>query len=672
MGCTFASCGLFYRYSSPFAERAPSAKLSTMAIPKAADPVSACPCGSGLRHERCCGLDWTAPWPEPGLAPEFGRARAALAAGEEAEAEGLLVELLERSPKNVGALTLLYEFRSTQNRIAAAQVLLARIVRLDPNNLPRTQALALLLLTGGVLAEAEDHARNAVRIAPTDAQSHNLMGMIMTEAQRPQVGEHHYRQAMKLIATPSPILIANLAWNLKNQGRIAKSRKLYEESTQLDPGIFQTLYGWALMEETDRNFARAGELLDEAEKLSPGNPSVLLHRAILHGRVKHYDQALAALDDIERRREGGGLGPIEWTEKGLLLDRMGRYAEAFAAFAEAKRRLRALTGQTYKAEEAAALVGRLKAFFVAPRLKILPRAGVRSDVVQPIFIVGFPRSGTTMIEQTLSAHPLIGAGDELPIVGELTGLIPRMLNSPFAYPEAFAELWLGDQIEGLDNLRDYYLQRARQLGAIRKGARWFTDKMPLNETHLGLIGLIFPEAPIIHLLRHPLDVVLSVFSNHLTHGFYCAYDLKSIARHYALVMGLVEHYRREMALKYLAVRYEDVIDRQEESVRKMLAFVGAPYDRRCLDFQDNRRYARTASYAQVTEKLYDRSRYRYRHYRDELQPVLPILEGTIRQLGYTVDRGGTLSAEKSAGSLNENCITSCDLPSAVITNSLCA
>ncbi len=136
--------------------------------------------------------------------------------------------------------------------------------------------------------------------------------------------------------------------------------------------------------------------------------------------------------------------------------------------------------------------------------------------------------------------------------------------------------------------------------------------MPLNETHLGLINLIFPQAPIIHLIRHPFDVALSVFSNHLTHGFYCAYDLPSIARHYALVMDLVEHYRREMALKFLTVRYEDVIDGQEETVRRMLTFIGAPYDRRCLDFHNNRRYARTASYAQVTEKLYDRSRDRWR------------------------------------------------------------
>ncbi len=131
--------------------------------------------------------------------------------------------------------------------------------------------------------------------------------------------------------------------------------------------------------------------------------------------------------------------------------------------------------------------------------------------------------------------------------------------------------------------------------------------------------------------------MLSVFSNHLTHGFYCAYDLISIAAHYVLVMDLVEHYRREMNLRYLPVWYEDVIDDQESRLREMLAFVGAPFDRRCLDFHENRRYARTASYAQVTEKLYDRSRYRYRAYLKQLAPVIPMLERTILRLGYTVE-----------------------------------
>lgn len=608
-----------------------------MALSNPIDPALRCPCGSGLRHARCCALDWKVRWPEPEPALDFGHARVALPANDKGESEQRIIEFLEYSPKNVGALSLLYELRAAENRTEAMQALLARIVRLDPNNLTATQALALLLFNIGMLSEAERHARNSVRIAPTDAQSHNLMGMIMTEAHRPQVGEHHYRWAMKLVASPSPILIANLAWNLKTQGRIAESRALYEQSVRLDPTIFQTLYGWSRMEETDRNFVRAGELLDAAEQLSPGNPSVLLQRAILHGRAKNYDKALAVLYDITRRREGGGLGPVEWNEKGLLLDRMGRHAEAFAAFAEGKRLLRELSGQRYRAEDAAELSQRLTNFFVAPRLEILPRAGIRSDIAQPIFIVGFPRSGTTMIEQTLSAHPLISAGDEMPIISELTGLVPRILNSPLGYPEAFADLWLGDQMEALDNLRDFYLQRARQLGASRKGASWFTDKMPLNETHLGLIHLIFPKAPIIHLIRHPLDVVLSVFSNHLTHGFYCAYDLTSIARHYVLVMELVEHYRREIPLNYMALRYEDVISRHDESVGRILAFIGVAYDRRCLDFHENRRYARTASYAQVTEKLYDRSRNRYRAYREQLESVIPILAPVCRRLGYAIE-----------------------------------
>jgi hypothetical protein len=291
----------------------------------------------------------------------------------------------------------------------------------------------------------------------------------------------------------------------------------------------------------------------------------------------------------------------------------------------------------YLADEANGLAARLTGFFTSARVSILPRAKARADTAQPLFIVGFPRSGTTMIEQTLTAHPLIAAGDELPVINEITNLMPRMLNSPLPYPSALAELWLGDQHEGLDNLRDYYLQRARQLGAMREGAQWFTDKMPLNETHLGLIGMIFPEAPIIHLIRHPLDVVISVFSNHLTHGFFCAYDLATIAQHYVLVMSLVEHYRREMKLNYLAVHYEDVIEDQEGALRKMLGFVGAPYDARCLDFHENRRYARTASYAQVTEKLYARSRFRYRDYREQLAPVIPILEPVLARLGYRAD-----------------------------------
>ena len=315
---------------------------------------------------------------------------------------------------------------------------------------------------------------------------------------------------------------------------------------------------------------------------------------------------------------------------------MGRHGEAFAAFDEAKRKARECSGQRYQADDAQLLARRLKQFFTAGRLAILPRAGVASGP-QPLFILGFPRSGTTLVEQTLSAHPRISAGDELTLVSDIATRLPRLFDSPLNYPEALAELWMADHLQGLDDLRDLYLQGVRRLGVVQPGAAWFTDKMPLNETHLGLIALMFPAAPLIHVLRHPLDAVLSAFSNNLTHGHFCAYALESAARHYVLTMDLVDHYRREMALRYLPVRYEDLLADHEGSVRRMLAFIGEPFDARCLRFDENRRYARTASYAQVAEPLYGRSRYRYRNYLAQLQPVLPILRPVIERLGYTVE-----------------------------------
>lgn len=315
---------------------------------------------------------------------------------------------------------------------------------------------------------------------------------------------------------------------------------------------------------------------------------------------------------------------------------MGRYDDAWAAFVDGKRKARELTGYSYTTEYATRLATRLKSFFIAGRLRTLPRATLRDGAAQPLFILGFPRSGTTLVEQSLTAHPRLAAGDELPLIHEITELLPRMLESPLAYPEALAELWMGDKREGLDNLRDYYLQKVRQMGILTPDAAWFTDKMPLNETHLGLIALIFPFSPLIHVLRHPLDVVLSVFSNHLTHGFFCSFDLDTAARHFALVHDLVEHYRAELMLRYLVVRYEDIVEQQEASLRAMLDFIGEPFNERCLRFHENQRYARTASYAQVTQQLYGHSRFRYRNYLRHLEPVLPILAPVIERLGYQV------------------------------------
>ena len=238
-----------------------------------------CRCGSGLRTVRCCGLDISALPPADSvrhLVPLVERAIQAQRQGATETATRLCLDVLELAPDRPGALSVLYEIRKAEGKHAAAEALIRRIVALDPNNFIATNEIALLLLGRGALAEAEVHARNAVRIAPENPQAHNLMGMIMTEAQRPQTGEYHYRRVLELSGGRDPILLANLAWNLKNQGRMGEARDLYRESVTAAPEIRQTLLGWARLEEADREFDAAAEVLDRMDALWPNDPGVML------------------------------------------------------------------------------------------------------------------------------------------------------------------------------------------------------------------------------------------------------------------------------------------------------------------------------------------------------------------------------------------------------------
>jgi tetratricopeptide (TPR) repeat protein len=550
-----------------------------------------CPCGSGLRPLRCCSWrpgDRAAPDAARHLLPLVDQAGLAEAAGDTPTAERLCLDVLELAPDCIPALGRLGDIRRAQGRPEAAEALLRRIVMLAPNTLAATQDLGLMLFGRGNVAEAEVNARNAIRIAPESPQAHNLLGMILTETNRPQAGEYHYRRVLELTGNRDPILLANLGWNLKSQGRMEEARALYRESLAAAPHIRQTLIGYVRLEEADRRFDAAAQTLDLAQAAYPEDEQLRLARAVLLGRTGARPEAIALIDRMAKEK-ARQLGPNELLEKGRLLDRLGRFDDAWAAFADGKRQALERSGQAYMDEAAGREIDRLRRFFTASRLALLPRAGVRTDGAQPIFILGFPRSGTTLVEQTLSAHRQIAAGDELPVIHEISQIMARVLGSPLTYPEALAELWMGDQRAGLDTLRDLYLQKVRQLGVLRTGATRFTDKMPLNETHLGLIALLFPEAPLLHVLRHPLDIMVSAFSNHFTHGFHCASALETAARHYARIAELVAHYRAAMPLRYLAVRYEDIVARQEASVREMLEFVGEDFDAACLTFHRNSR-----------------------------------------------------------------------------------
>ena len=240
------------------------------------------------------------------------------------------------------------------------------------------------------------------------------------------------------------------------------------------------------------------------------------------------------------------------------------------------------------------------------------------------------------MEQILTATPAIAAGGELPLLSEVTAAMPRLLDSPLPYPEALAELWLGDRSDGLESLREHYLRRAVRFG-IDARSGLFTDKMPLNEMHLGLIGLLFPDAPVIHVVRHPLDVVLSVYSNNLTHGFNCSASLETTASHFAMMEELFYHYLSQTSQRIHEVRYEQLVANHERVVRNMLNFVGVPLASAHLRAHENRRHAATASYAQVTEPVHDRSVGRWRRYRAHLEPVIPVLRPLSNGAGYSLD-----------------------------------
>ena len=550
--------------------------------------------------------------------------------GKNAEAERICVELLNVEPGELQALALLYDLRKASPR--AAEALLRRILALSPNNSAAARELAVRLIRKGDRVEAQRYARAAVRAEPTNPQSHSLMGLAFGDSHAP-LGEYHYRRALELSDRRDPIVLANFALNLLNQSKLEEARKLYEESLSLAPDALQTVLRWARLEEADGDFDCAARLLDRAEQIAPGSSNIAIQRAVLYARKKQHVKAIELLDSMA----SGSLGAVALLEKARLLDQIGRYDEAFSTFVEGKGKFRQNANESSFAEPARRLGDRLKTFFTSKQIAILPRAGIAPAQPQPIFILGFPRSGTTLVEQILSSHPQISAGGELPFILEICNIMPGLLSSPHAYPQALAEVWIADQRDGLNNLRDSYLQRARQFGIARPGARWFTDKAPLNETHLALIGLMFPESPLIHVLRHPLDVLLSCC-------FHFVFDLETAARDYVLLADLVEHYRAQMPLRYMTIRYEDMVEDLPGGVRRVLAFVGEDFDERCVKFNENPRYPRTPSYAQVKSELYGTSRYRYRNYLKQLETVIPILQPVIERLGYTVDHGPMRSA----------------------------
>jgi len=354
-------------------------------------------------------------------------------------------------------------------------------------------------------------------------------------------------------------------------------------------------------------------LLDRAEA---AGLDVTLRRAILLGREKRHAEALAVIEAAPGQPGGDAL-----LERGRLKEKLGRPAEAFADFTAGKARLAARDGLSY---DAAAVAREFETLARLVERKGPPPGAAVREGPQPVFVFGFPRSGTTMVEQILSSHSAVAAGGELPFVTEMVSRLEREAGGLEA-------LWTPGVAE---TLRDLYLDRARDFGLTDGDRPLFTDKMPLSEVWTPVIRAAFPQARLIRMVRHPLDTAVSMLSHNLTHGELCGYRIEDIARHMQAVHALTGRYAAALGETALSVRYEDLVADQETWTRRLLNHLDLPFEAACLRFHQNRRYAPTPSYAQVSEPLNDRSIGRWRQYESQLAPQAAALTGVIADLGY--------------------------------------
>ena len=257
------------------------------------------------------------------------------------------------------------------------------------------------------------------------------------------------------------------------------------------------------------------------------------------------------------------------------------------------------------------------------------------DEIAPIFIVGMPRSGTTLVEQILSRHPMVSGCGELPCIEKSIARLEKRAQPMRVYPRDFPAI--NSQV--LTGETQHYLSWVRRLHEL--STPFFTDKMPFNFVHLWLIKALFPNAAIVHCHRHPLDVITSNYFQLYASDISFVYDLEVLASYYVRYYRLMRHWRQVFAGEVYTVQYEVLVGDKEQQTRQLIEAVKLPWDEACLDLKKSDTAVRTASIWQVRQGIYTTSRDRWRNYEQQLAPAAKILraEGIIDQALNEVGSG---------------------------------
>jgi tetratricopeptide (TPR) repeat protein len=409
----------------------------------------------------------------------------------------------------------------------------------------------------------------------------------------------------------------NLGSALEAQGQFHEASRCYETALRLKPGFPEAHSQLADLLKKLGRFEEAVHHLRQALRLRPDyafdywNLSQFAAQGLCHFSTEETAHVQSLL-------KTGSLSLLESSflhlVMGNLLDVKGSYDAAFSHYREGNTQRKEWLRQTGKAFDPAAhheLIERLRTTFDEAYFRKARRAA--SDSELPVFVVGMPRSGTTLVEQILSSHSQVAGADELPDMERLLGSLNQKCQPSSSYPECMLAM------DGIDlrELAENYLASLKRIGgsAIR-----VIDKRPDNFLHLGLIAVMFPQARVIHCRRDPLDVCWSCYTQHFSRIDY-SWSLEDLGFYYKEYERLMAHWQRVQPLRIRDVRYEDLVAAQETVSRELITFCGLEWERGCLEFYKNHRPVQTVSAVQVRKPMFTHSIGRWRKYAGHLEPL---------------------------------------------------
>ncbi len=545
--------------------------------------------------------------------PKHGQALYLLGAmyaqhGDPNTAIQLLTKVLKVAPKNVAAQDVMGVALRRDGQLEKAADCHRRASQLNPKAPAPLNNLGVVLQELGDLAGASDAYQRALAIQPD-----NLLAQSNLATIRARLGDKDGAEAcLKRILELTPEQIApryNLASLWIGVGRFEEAAEIYRQLLAEHPDEMDALAGLADVLQRQGQKEAAYELLAPMltpQDGAPVHPRVAATFADLAPKVKQEAKAVTLLSGLLAGNLPDGDAVQLGFSLGRLQDKLGQYDDAFRHYHDANRRVaRSMPFAPEVHDQQLQTLLRNFASFDG-----LQTADNDSEV--PLFIVGMPRSGTSLVEQILSAHPHLHGAGELNLISSLAATLPG------PYPDGAKRL----KRPALSKAANEYIGFLTGQGG---DALRVTDKLPHNFFYLGLIALLFPRARVIHCLRDPVDTCLSCYFQMFsgTHD-YC-YDLAHLGGYYRQYEQIMAHWKAVLPLPILEVQYEQLVADPEPLSREMIEFVGLEWDDACLRPHENKRQVTTASFDQVRQPIYQKSAGRWRHYERHLGPLLKAL-----------------------------------------------